>query len=267
MIEVNYERRGSGTPLVLLHGLGHRWQAWLPVMDRLAERHDVIAMDLPGCGRSGPLPVRTGLDHASSVTIIGDVLAQLGVVGAHVAGNSLGGLLALEAAAQGLVASATAFSPAGFCGVRERAATVGALHLLWAWTRPPGLTALGLSSQPVRTAALRFLYAHPERIDRETALGDLTALRGSSAFSACIRAGWWYSWQGPEPAVPLTVAWAELDRILPVRQAKRAAALLPNAHHVTLPGCGHIPMIDDPQLVAQTILDTCARADAANPAA
>ncbi|HCU52375.1 MAG TPA: alpha/beta hydrolase, partial [Micromonosporaceae bacterium] len=49
------QRRGSGSPLVLIHGIGHRWQAWEPVLDELAEHHEVLAIDLPGFGKS-PVP-------------------------------------------------------------------------------------------------------------------------------------------------------------------------------------------------------------------
>ena len=51
-----YERVGSGPPLVLLHGVGHRRQAWYPVLDRLTEHREVILVDLPGHGESPPLP-------------------------------------------------------------------------------------------------------------------------------------------------------------------------------------------------------------------
>jgi pimeloyl-ACP methyl ester carboxylesterase len=40
---------------VLIHGIGHRWQAWLPIMEELAAHHEVIALDLPGFGAS-PVP-------------------------------------------------------------------------------------------------------------------------------------------------------------------------------------------------------------------
>ncbi|MFD1048194.1 alpha/beta fold hydrolase, partial [Kibdelosporangium lantanae] len=65
-MEINYERRGSGTPLVLLHGIGHRWQAWEPVLDRLALHHDVIAVDLPGFGLSPSLPEPYSVDAATT---------------------------------------------------------------------------------------------------------------------------------------------------------------------------------------------------------
>ncbi len=51
-LSINYHREGEGPPLVLLHGVGHHWQAWEPVIERLAGEFDVIACDSPGFGRS-----------------------------------------------------------------------------------------------------------------------------------------------------------------------------------------------------------------------
>ncbi len=260
---VNYERRGAGSPLVLLHGIGHRWQAWRPVLDQLAEHHDVIAIDLPGFGRSAPMPPGTEHDLPSVMTVLTGIFEQLGVAAPHVAGNSMGGLIAIEAASRGIASSATALSPAGFCDGRDRIRAIATLRMLRAGAvapRPLGFAVTG--SRLLRSASLRVLYAHPERIDVRSARGDMAALRGAPAFNPTLRTGRDFVWSGPQPTVPLTIAWAELDRILPVRQARRAAAVLPGAHHVTLPGCGHISMIDNPELVARTILDTCARADA-----
>jgi pimeloyl-ACP methyl ester carboxylesterase len=262
VITVNYERHGAGSPLVLLHGIGHRWQAWRPVLDGLAERHDVIALDMPGFGLSPALPAGAGYDVATSMDVLADVFATLGLDRPHLAGNSLGGLLAVEAASRGLVASATALSPAGFWSTRDRARALATLRALRASAVAPGfVTSMIVNSPRLRARSLRVLYEHPERIDRLTALDDTAALRGSAAFRPTLRAGRRYAWVGVAPTVPLTIAWGERDRILPPRQAQRAAALLPEAHHVTLPGCGHVPMVDDPELVATTILRTCARAE------
>ncbi len=261
-ITVNYERRGSGSPLVLLHGIGHRWQAWLPVLDRLAERHQVFAVDLPGFGRSPRLPEGTAHDLSGSVGVLRGIFQTLGVENPHVAGNSLGGLLAIEAAAQGLVASATALSPAGFWNRRDRARAFAALRWMRRGARAPQTaTRIVLRSDALRNGSLRMLYAHPERIDLKTALGDMGALRGAASFEPTLAAGEDFAWNGPSPAVPLTVAWGAGDRLLPPRQAFRATRLLPSARHVLLPDCGHVPMSDAPGLVADTILHTCATAE------
>lgn len=264
--ELNYERRGSGTPLVLLHGIGHRWQAWRPVLDELALHHDVIAFDLPGFGRSPRFPDHGGYDLPTAIHRLSAVFEMLDVRNPHIAGNSLGGLLAVEAAAHGLAASATALSPAGFWSAADRLRALNTLRMIRASARAPRpAVGAALSAPLIRSRLLSILHNHPERIDRATALGDMAALRGASGFTPTIEAGKRYSWQGPSPDVPLTIAWGAKDRVLPPRQAERAAKLLPNARHVLLPDCGHVPMPDDPRLVARTILETCAVAEQRAP--
>src|SRR5712691_10920595 len=92
-----FERVGSGAPLVLVHGVGHRRQAWYPVRDQLAEQRELILVDLPGHGESDPLE----FGGRSLVEVLTDCfrefLAEQGLEKAHVAGNSLGGRIALEA--------------------------------------------------------------------------------------------------------------------------------------------------------------------------
>jgi pimeloyl-ACP methyl ester carboxylesterase len=250
---LNYERRGSGSPLVLLHGIGHRWQAWEPVLDKLAARHDVIAVDLPGFGRSAPLAGPSGVaEIAAALTAF---FAHLGLHRPHVAGNSLGGAIALELAAGGDVSSATALSPAGFWAPWEfwwgfgvlvtlRRTTFLPLPLLQALVRPAWL----------RVLAFGMIVRWPEHLTPERAMGDILALR-DCAFSAVAQRAHKYAFQG-EPRVPVTVAWGTHDRILLHRQAARARRRLPGARHLDLPGCGHVPMSDAPNRVALTILAT-----------
>lgn len=255
-VEVVFDRRGSGSPLVLLHGIGHHWGAWLPVLDRLAETHDVIAVDLPGFGRS-PVPA-AGLpkDMPGLVTGMIEFFAALGLDRPHVAGNSLGGAIALELAAAGAVASATALSPAGFCTPRELrwALTVLALHRSAARLPDPMLRGM-FGSPALRALAMGMILARPHRMTLDAALADARALREARAFRAVARAGRGYVFAGV-PAVPVTVAWGTRDRILPYRQAALARTRLPAARHLDLTGCGHVPMHDDPDLVASVILDT-----------
>ena len=58
---MNFVRRGSGRPLLLVHGLGGSWRSWEPILDRLAAERDVIAVDLPGHGDTPPLAGRTSV--------------------------------------------------------------------------------------------------------------------------------------------------------------------------------------------------------------
>ncbi|MFC0532308.1 alpha/beta fold hydrolase [Phytohabitans kaempferiae] len=253
---VVYERRGTGEPLVLLHGIGHHWQAWLPVLDLLAESHDVIAIDLPGFGES-PMPVDgPPRDMAKAVDGVAAFLGELGLDRPHVAGNSLGGAMALELANAGLVASATALSPAGFWTPRELRWAVGLLTAhRWGTRIPQPVMRRMFRYGAVRAMCFGMICARPNRLTAEVALSDALALRDGLAFPAAARAGRAYAYRGT-PAVPVTIAWGTRDRVLLYRQAARAREALPGAHHVDLPGCGHVPMSDDPALVASVILAT-----------
>jgi len=258
-----YERRGAGPPLVLLHGIGHHWRAWEPVLDRLAAHHDVVAVDLPGFGRS---PVAAGGPPDGMPAVVGGVarfFATLGLDRPHVAGNSLGGAIALELAATGSVASATAISPAGFCTPRQLRWAVGVLtaHRLGAHLPAPLLRAT-FATPGLRAMSFGMLLARPGRITAEAALADSLALRRGKAFGAVARAGRGYAYAGA-PDVPVTVAWGTRDRILSHRQAAVARRILPGARHVDLAGCGHVPMHDDPDAVAAAILSTTGAVPAA----
>ncbi len=58
--------------------------------------------------------------------------------------------------------------------------------------------------------------------------------------------------------VPVTISWGERDRVLAPRQLWRAAAAIPQARIVPLPGCGHLPTYDDPELVSRVLLEASA---------
>ncbi len=264
-IEIAFERRGSGSPLVLLHGIGHRWQAWEPVLDRLAAAHDVIAVDLPGFGRSPLLPEGRGYDMVSAVDACADIFADLELERPHVAGNSLGGVIGLELASRGLVSSATALAPAGFWTPRDRAWALWVLRMIRLSGRGPAGSAL-LRWRGTRMLAGGVLYGHPSRMTADVMLADLASMVASPAFEAVASAGRNYAYASPPPTVPVTVAWGTRDRVLWPRQARRAAELLPRARHVWLERCGHVPMIDDPERVAELIIETCAAASSSEAA-
>jgi pimeloyl-ACP methyl ester carboxylesterase len=267
-IEVAFERRGNGSPLVLLHGIGHRWQAWAPVLDDLAAHHDVIAVDLPGFGASPLLPEGRGYDMPSAVRACADIFADMGLDRPHVAGNSLGAVLGLELASRGLVSSATALAPAGFWTPRDRAWALRVLSMIRMTGRSPAwLRRAMLANRYFRMAAGSLLYGHPSRMTAEIMLADLLSMVGARAFDLVAAAGRDYVYAAPAPTVPVTVAWGTRDRILWPRQARRAAVLLPRARHVWLHRAGHVPMIDEPAQVASLILATAEAATAADRAA
>src|SRR5215218_10824686 len=86
---LDHHRGGSGEPLLLIHGIGHTWRGWRPMLPRLEERFEVLAVDLPGFGHSEPFP--PGLDSTPEALAdaVEDEMARAGFDKAHIAGNSL----------------------------------------------------------------------------------------------------------------------------------------------------------------------------------
>ena len=251
-----YSRAGSGPPLVLFHGVGHRRQAWDVLLDRLTPHRDVITVDLPGHGDSPPLDV----SHRSALEALADdvigLLDELGLDRPHIGGNSLGGMIALEAALFGRAASVTALSPAGFWrSGRELAYIKGVfrtMQVLGARLRPaaPRLS----RSVAGRTLLYAAIVSRPGRMTPEQAEGDLAAFLAAKPALDLILAGA-APYHGEIPShVPVTIGWGSKDRMLSPREALVARDRLPHATFVRLPGCGHVPMTDDPELVAKVLL-------------
>src|SRR5918994_1068673 len=108
-----YDRTGRGEPLVLLHGQGFSRRCWDPIIDMLAEDRDVIAVDLPGHGDSPRQPQGAGSAPHNLAVAVAELLDELGLPTAHVAGNSSGGWVALELGRPQRARTVTALDPAG----------------------------------------------------------------------------------------------------------------------------------------------------------
>jgi pimeloyl-ACP methyl ester carboxylesterase len=244
-VRLNHVRRGSGEPLVLLHGIGDTLAAWTPAAELLAREHEVIAVDLPGFGRS----LRLRDAEPTPANLARAVIDFMGGERFHVAGNSLGGGIAFEIGKAGHALSVTGLSPIGFQRGWERAwlRTMLAVMRTAGGSVPPAALAL----HPVRHAAAWLVMDRPRpRAVLESGLHDL---RISPGWEETVPPTVAYTFSGAGH-VPVTIAWAEHDRLLLPWQAKRARAALPDARHVTLTGCGHLPAWDDPRQVADAIL-------------
>jgi pimeloyl-ACP methyl ester carboxylesterase len=238
-------------PLLLLHGLGGSRVVWEPVVGLLEAEREVIVLDLPGFGQAPPLADGIEPTAANLAAAVKDRLDELGIERPHVAGNSLGAWVALEMGREGWAASVTAISPAGLwrapLGPRSRDP-----HRLARRLRP--LVSLTLRLRRPREAMLRTFAARPERIPvdqgRELVLGWIDA-GGYAGANRAMRTHLFDPSGYPED-VPVTIAWAELDRLVgPPKPGRRPAG----ARFLTLPGVGHTPTWDDPELVARTLLE------------
>jgi pimeloyl-ACP methyl ester carboxylesterase len=255
-----YDRKGSGEPVVLIHGIGHRRQAWAPIFDQLAERYDVIAVDLAGFGESPRYAKGVPYNMDNACADLAANFAEWGIERPHVVGNSLGGAVSLELAARGLVSSVTVLSPAGFFGRFDRFQALGTLTALRVLSQAPDFVLRLIAKSSLGRRLIGYvLYTHPERFTAEEAYGDAIALKRCRGFEGVAKAGLRYRF-GSVVDVPTTVAWGTRDRILPYSQAALAEQVLPDAKHVPLPDCGHVPMIDDPDLILRLVNENIAEA-------
>jgi pimeloyl-ACP methyl ester carboxylesterase len=222
----------------------------------LAPHRELILVDLPGHGQSPPLPHDERTAAEALISGVADLLDDLGMDHPHIGGSSLGGRIALELAVQGRAATVTAFSPAGF------------------WNRPGELRYIktvfwamqhaGQALEPAApvlarsTAGRAVLYAglasKPSHIMPIHATSDLTAfLAAKPAMRAILDEASPFT-DLIAPDVPVMIAWGTRDLLLRPRQAEVAKARIPHARVIPLPGCGHLPMSDNPQLVAKVLL-------------
>lgn len=245
---VGHDRRGSGPPLVLLHGLGGERHVWRGVLDAVATGREVIPVDLPGFGDSDPLPAGVEPTPWALAEALHAFFEQAGLERPHVAGNSLGGWVALELAKRDAVASVTGLCPAGLWGAPLPPKPF-VMHRVARTLRPvlPGL----LRTSFGRRAALTGIVAHPDRVSAQDALSVARAYADAPGFVATNRAMRANHFQGGERIrVPVTLAWGEHDRLVVPPRGRP----IPGARSLVLEGCGHLPMLDDPGLTSRVLL-------------
>ena len=259
---LNHVRRGSGSPLLLVHGLGAGWRSWAPIIDDLAERREVIAVDLPGFGET---PSLTGEVSIATLTdSVVDFIREQELDGVSTAGQSMGGRIVLELARRGVGGDTVALDPGGFWSDRELVVFGATLRPSIALVRAlrGALPAL-LGSSVARTVLLAQLSARPWALSRDTVLPDVRGLADSPATAAAMDALTKGPNQQGAPAgtVPgrVTIGWGRRDLVTVPRQAARATELFPDAVLHWFEACGHFPQWDAPHEAVRLILDSTSR--------
>jgi pimeloyl-ACP methyl ester carboxylesterase len=254
--ELAYDRRGSGEPLVLVHGLGSRRQAWKPVMELAVEAREVFAIDLPGFGESPPDAAGTALTISDYADRLEGFFTEHDLEHPHIGANSMGGAVALELGSRGAVRSVTVFSPIGFWGRPGEAWCRWALRGGYEVGRrvPERMQSLTAT----RLSLFIFSFGRPFRAPAQEVLETAESGQLAPGFLDSLTYGLDYRFgdSGNLRDIPVTVAWGRRDVLLPWwAQAPRARRRLPWAKHVTLPRCGHVPFYDDPELCARVLLE------------
>lgn len=243
-------------PLLLLHGVTMSAAAWDDVTPMLTDRFDVIAPTAGG-HRGGPR-----LAGRATISALTDTverrLDEHGLDTVHIAGNSMGGWMAVELARRGRARSVCALSPAGLW---TAGATHGAGRAMLHRTKTLAdatrhVMPLLLKYRRVRRLAMADIAIHGDRLSARQAVHTFKDLVGCDAAADLLD-----TTEELQPferlPCPVTVAWSMEDRIFPpgdfVAVARRR---LPGARIVELPDVGHVPMIDNPALVAETIINS-----------
>jgi pimeloyl-ACP methyl ester carboxylesterase len=263
-MDLDHHRGGSGEPLVLVHGIGHTWRGFKPMLPGLEESFDVLALDLPGFGYSPSLPHGIEPTPEALADAVEEAMDAAGLERAHIVGNSLGGWIALELARRGRAVTVVALSPAGLQHGREKGWGRNILFgMRWVARTVP-------APEPVlRTAVGRTLFAgpvvaRPWRVDADDLIEMSRLFADAPGFDATMPHTFDRQPRGlNEIACPVLLLWGTLDLILLPRQARRFERLIPNCELRYLKGIGHLPMSDDPELLVEEIRRWCVQRAAA----
>lgn len=259
-------RGGVGEPLVLIHGGGGTWQQWRAVIPLLEPEHEVLATNLVGHYGGAPPPPDA---HASVDLFVEGVERDLDAVGwqtAHVAGTSLGGLVALVLASRGRARTCTAIATMGtWAKGGDRGLTVVARsyrffqHITQLMARDPARW----SRRPrLRRLLYWHHFAHPERMDPDYAAHMIVGAANATILPAFI--DWAEAHDGPrgleQIRCPVQLLFPTKDLVFPRRRyGDRLTDAIPSAEVHDLPGAGHVAIWDDPQLVARAIVEFTTR--------
>jgi pimeloyl-ACP methyl ester carboxylesterase len=255
MSTLAFTRLGSGPPLLLLHALGSSRRVWDPVIPALSEHFDVVAVDLPGFGDSAPLPRDVEPTPEVLAAAVAGLVDDLGIDTAHVVGNSLGGWVALELATLRPAASLTLLSPAGlwrgctplYCRISLRATG-------WLSRHAAGALSRLVNHRIGRILVLGQTHGRPARMTPDQARATMSAAASASGFEPTLKATLPRHYVSRAPIhAPVTVAFGGRDVLLLPWQSRHLDELPSDVVVRTLPGCGHIPIADDPAAVVALI--------------
>lgn len=243
-IRTVYWECGSGSVLLLVHGMFGDHLDWEPVLAPLAARHRVLAVDLPGFGESE----KPDVDYSAEffVTALAELLDHLSVRRATLVGNSFGGILASRFALARpdrverlvLVSGARKFSEEEQTFIRQRMSRENLLRLtpevnqqMFAPIFAKDGPAQGRYFAKQNAKLKRADYPEYARAMTRSIEAALTAYRPE-------RLG--------EIRCPVLLLWGQQDAVIPQHHARDALAQLKDGTLVVLPGCGHAPQLEDP---------------------
>jgi pimeloyl-ACP methyl ester carboxylesterase len=242
---------GEREPLVFVHGLGGHWRNWLENIPYFARERRVVAVDLPGFGRS-ELP-RERITIPAYGRWLAELCDELNLERGVFAGNSMGGFVCAELAIQepARVERLALVSAAGISSVSARRrptlTTARVFESIATWT---AARHRWLATRPLtRHLALALVARHPSRLRPDLAYEALMSGSGSPGYFDALRACLEYDFRDrlPEIGCPTLIVWGENDAIIPVRDAREFERLIPETQTLVLEETGHVPQLERPR--------------------
>jgi pimeloyl-ACP methyl ester carboxylesterase len=241
-VEIAYERRGKGTPLVLIHGYPLDHAIWNEVAGLLENDFDVILPDLRGFGESTTLETPYGMNEIAED--LAQLLKKLDIKKTMIVGHSMGGYVALAFAHKypdqviglGLVGSqAPSDLPERKEGRYKTAADVEEKGLSVVTPMTDKLSA----DQKIRDVVRPMI----ERQSKNGVVGALKAMAEREDARAWL----------PDFTFPIVLVHGDKDELIPVERAQEIKVAISNAQLVELPGAGHLTMMEMPAKTAEAL--------------
>ena len=254
-IRIHYQEKGTGTPLVLIHGYTSSTYSWKDVFEPLAKSFHVIAIDLKGFGFSGK-PDGDYSRRAQAV-LVTHLLEHLKIDKAWLCGNSMGGEVALN------VAVANPQRVAGLILIDSAGVEVpgsGSLAPSYLLIPVVGrvLTGLALRSDKLVREGLEKSFYDRTKITEERVAAYYLPLQTRGGQLAALRARTQWPMFPIEPdldkiTVPTLILWGAQDALIPVAAGHKLNALIKGSRLVTFENCGHLPQEEMPARVVDEI--------------
>ena len=254
-VRIHYQEKGTGTPLVLIHGYGSSTYSWKDVFEPLSQNFRVIAIDLKGFGFSG----KSDGDYTrrTQATLLLRFLENLKIEKAWLCGNSMGGEVALNAAllnperVAGLIlVDSSGVKVAGMSLIIPKYLLVPVVGRV--------LTALALTSNKLVRQNLENSFYDRTKVTDERIANYYRPLQTRDGQRAALRAR---TQAGLFPveselskiAVPALIIWGAQDALIPLEAGIKMNKLIKDSKLVIFDNCGHLPQEEMPETVTKEI--------------
>jgi len=254
-VRVHYQEKGTGTPLILIHGFTSSVFSWKDVFEPLSKNFRVIAVDLKGFGFSG----KPDGDYTrrAQATLVAHLLDYLKIDNAWLCGNSMGGDVSLNLAVQnpqhvaGLILIDSG-------GVKVEGSSSLAPSYLLIPVVGRALTAMALRSDKLVREGLEKSFYNPAKITDELVASYYRPLQTRDGQLAALRARAQADQFPVEPdlgkiSVRTLIIWGAEDALIPLSAGRKMNSLIKDSRLLVIEKCGHLPQEEIPERVVDEI--------------